>query len=121
MPASCLQTSATQQWLRIQIRFFHCLISLQTDRYLLAYRSTYNAFFMDLLCVLFIFVDDKQCRFGSSTQWLFYVVATLITEVMFEKFLIHIAVYNGLNLADNGYFIVQTIIDGCSTITLIFS
>ena len=33
---------------------FHCLTSLCPERCLLAYRSTYNAFFMDLLVSSFV-------------------------------------------------------------------
>jgi len=43
-----LQTSVTQQWLRPRIWFFCCSMSLQSERCLLPYRCTYNAFFMDL-------------------------------------------------------------------------
>jgi len=50
-----LQTSVTQQWLRVWIQFFYCLMPLQPERCLLAYCSMYNAFFMDLPVSSFVF------------------------------------------------------------------
>jgi len=43
LPAQwCLQTSVTQQWLRLWAWFFHCSMSLQPERCLLSYRSIYK-------------------------------------------------------------------------------
>jgi len=56
LPA-CLMSSdhVTQQWLRLCTLFFHCSMSLQPARCLLAYHSTYNTFFMDLPVPSFVF------------------------------------------------------------------
>ena len=75
---------------------FHCLTLLQPDMCLLAYYSIYNAFFMDLpvlLCVPFIFaivmksVNLTVLRNGFLSQrksFKFFIVATLIAEVLFK-------------------------------------
>ena len=79
-------------------------MSLQTDRCLLAYRSTHNAFFMDLLVSSFVShlslltgkgVDLARARDGFPSKWklsVFFIVAILITEVLYNQFLIRIAV-----------------------------
>jgi len=83
--------------------FFHCLMSLQPERCLLAYCSTCNAFFMDLLVSSFVFhsslltvksVDLVVARDGflCITETVFFIVATLIIEVLFKQLLICTAV-----------------------------
>ena len=83
---------------------FHCSTSLQPDIRILAYRSTYNAFFMDLPVSSFVshssLLTGKgvdlvvACDGFPSKQKLsaFFIVAILIAEVLFKEFLIRIAV-----------------------------
>ena len=71
---------------------------------LLAYRSTYNAFFMHLPVSSFVChsslltakgVDLAVARDGFPSKWemsVFFIVAILIAEVLFEQFLICTAV-----------------------------
>ena len=77
---------------------------LRPDRCLLAYRSTYNAFFMDLPVSSFVShsslltgkgVDLVRERDGFPSKWkssVFFIVAILIAKVLFKQFLIRIAV-----------------------------
>ena len=79
-------------------------MSLRPERCLLPYRSTYNAFFMDLPVSSFVShsslltaksVDLVVARDGFPSKWklsVFFIVATLIAEVLFEQFLICTAV-----------------------------
>ena len=81
----------------------HCLTLLRPGRCLLAYRSTYNAFFMDLPVSSFVShsslltekgVDLAVARDGFPLKWkwsIFFVVAILIAEVLFKQFLIRTA------------------------------
>jgi len=66
-------------------------MQLQFERFLLAYHTTYNAFFMVLLSVSFIFADSQFCG-AYDGFFVFFIVATLIIEVLFEQFSIHTAV-----------------------------
>ena len=84
--------------------FFHCSTLLQPDTCLLAYRSTYSAFFMDLPVSSFVShsslltakgVDLAAARDGFYSYWkssVFFTVSTLIAEVLFKQFLIRTAV-----------------------------
>ena len=77
---------------------------LRAERCLLAYRSTYNAFFMDIPVSSFVShsslltvksVDLVVVRDGFPSKRkssIFFIVATLIAEVLFEQFLIRTAV-----------------------------
>ena len=102
----CLQTSITQ---RLRAWFFYCSMSLQPKRCLLAYHSTSNTFFRDLpessivfhsslLTVnsisLVVAHDGFLCvtEIIPSKSSIFFIVATLITEMLFKQLLIRIAV-----------------------------
>ena len=78
---------------------FPCLMLLQLDMCLLAYRNTYNAFFMGLPVSYFVShlsllpaksVDLAVVHDGFPSQWKSYIffTATLIAEVLFEHLLI---------------------------------
>ena len=83
---------------------FHCSTLLRPDRCLLAYRSMYNAFFMDLPVSSFVShsslltaksVNLAIAHDGFASQRkssIFVIVAILISEVLFKQFLIHTAV-----------------------------
>ena len=70
----------------------------------LVYHSTYNAFFMDLPVSSFVSqsslltaksADLAVAHDGFPSQWkssIFFIVATLIAEVLFEQFLVCTAV-----------------------------
>ena len=77
---------------------FHCSMSLRPDRCLLAYCSTYNAFFMDLPMSSFVShlslltgkgVDLAVACDGFPLKWkssTFFVVAVLIAEVVLDLY-----------------------------------
>ena len=82
---------------------FHCSTSLQPDRFLLAYHSMYNAFFMDLPLSFFVShsslltgkgVDLARAHDGFPSKQkssVFFIMAILIAEVLFKQFLIRTA------------------------------
>ena len=80
---------------------FYSLTLLWPNRCLLTYRSTYNAFFMDLPASSFVShssllltakgVDLVVANDGFPLKWklsIFFIVTILIAEVLFEQFLI---------------------------------
>ena len=79
-------------------------MSLRPKRCLLAYHSTYNAFFMDLLVYSFVChsslltakgVDLAVEHDGFPSKWklsVLFIVAILIAEVLFKQFSIRTAV-----------------------------
>ena len=83
---------------------FHCLMLLQPERCLLAYRSMPNVFSRDLPVSSFVFhlslltvksIDLVVARDGFLCTMeivCIFMVATLITEVLFKQFLICTAV-----------------------------
>jgi len=92
----------------------------------LAYRSTYNAFFRDLLVSSFVFHSSLltvknvnlvvACNdFLCVTEIIrIFIVAILITEVLFKQFLI----CNELNIADReGQWILQDIFFNTNSIS----
>ena len=79
-------------------------MSLRRDRCLLAYRSTYNAFFMDIPVSSFVShsslltgkgVNLARARDGFPSKQkssVFFIVAILIAELLYKQLLIRIAV-----------------------------
>ena len=79
-------------------------MSLRPERYLLAYRSTYNAFLLDLLVSSFVSHSSLLTAKGvdlavacdgfpsKRKSSAFFIVDILIAEVLFKRFLIHTAV-----------------------------
>ena len=75
-------------------------MSLRLKRCLLAYCSMYNAFFMDLPVPFFVSLSSlltaksvnlAVAHDGFPSKWklsVFFIVAILIAEVLFEQFLI---------------------------------
>jgi len=83
---------------------FHCSMSLQPERYLLAYRSTCNAFFSVLLCVPFIFPDSEKHWFGGCMWWLSlcneYFSSATIIQRCFSNSSWFVLLCNKPNIAD---------------------
>jgi len=67
-----------------------------------------------LLCVPFIFVHHEKCLFSgrhvmaSIKSSVIFIVATLITKVLFKQFLF-VLLHNGLKITGNEAFSFQTI------------
>jgi len=97
--------------LRLRAWFFRCSTLLQLERcFLPPYRCTYNAFFMDLLRPSFVYHHSSLFTTKSSYKFcgrhvmasikssVIFIVATLITKVLFKQLLIRIAAQRpGLN------------------------
>jgi len=95
---------------------FHCLMSLWPDRCLL---GTYNAFFMDLPVLSFVFhssLPAEKCWFGGCMWWLplrrrkisvFFILVTLIMQLLFK----YVTGWTQLSTKCNGYFVFQMIIN----------